>query len=406
MSKIMNIGMLDVREIEEEIANEISSIENIGVFIESDESKKLLKHVKKQNIGTSLNIPLNKDLKIVTNNGRMKIDREYLEGIDGAMVILINGELRFMDDVSSQLINEKIYSIMLNGRLICPKSISGMISSKATINGSTVVYKSGYIFFPGAVELSNRFLKGFKEKSKISLEKLIIKEALDPELLESKLDHIEVVDKLISLEKYEDDIYPFIDEYYSVKKEIIPCDAKGMVYIKGDTKLDRRDIEKYDEMALYIDGDLEINLNEDMDFSKHIVYLICDKLVLNDMTYTKIRRQIAKNVEVEIVSGKLLVNKGKMMISEDLDEMVTIKNMGKLEFGENMDNENLDKYIYSIDNYGVIACPPKLMGIVNKKTVKNYGKIKNYEKISEPSKAEKDKEKEGIMYSNMGELKL
>lgn len=403
----MNIGMLDVREIEEEIANKISAIENIGVFIESDESKKLLKHVKKQNIGTSLKIPLNKDLKIISNNGRMKIDREYLEGIDGQVVILVNGELRFTQEVSSELINEKIYLIMLNGRLICPKNISGTISSKATINGSALVYKSGYIFFPGAVELTNGFLKGFKEKSKLSFEKLIVKEALDPELLESKLDNIEVINQLISLEKYEDPIYPLIDEYYSVEKEIIPCDAKGIAYIKGDTKLDRRDIERYDKTALYIDGDVEINLSDDMDFSKHIVYLTCDKLVLNNRTYTKIRDQIGKNVEVEIISGKLLVNKGKMMISENFDEIVTIKNMGKLEFGENTDYENLDQYIYSIENYGVIACPPKLMGIVNKKTVKNYGKIKSYEILSEPdNKAEKDKEKEDILYSNMAELKL
>ena len=407
MSKILNIGVLDVREIKEEIAKEITSIENIGLLIESDESQKLLAHVSKQNIGASIKIPIDKDIKLVLNNGDLKVDRDYLEGIDGNLALIINGDLRFTEDVTSQLINEKVYLIIINGNLMCPKNISGTILSKTTINGSTIIHKSRYIFFPGVTQLTDRFLKRFREKSNISFEKLIIGEELDINLLNEKIDSIEVVEKMISLDKYEDDIYPFIDEYYDVATDIVPYDSNGIKYIQGDTKLHDSDVQSYSGIVLYVDGDLELDLSENIDFKQHIDYVICDKIILNDNIYSKIRDVIGTDVEVEIFSGRLMINKGKMIISDNYNQKVSIKNMGKLIFEESVDAENLEKFIYSIDNYGVIEAPANLINALNNKTNKNYGKIRNQLPKSDNQEVnDKEKEKQDIMYTNMGELKL
>lgn len=406
MSKIINIGVLDVREIKEEIAKEITEIENVGLIIESDESQGLLSHAKKQNIGLSIKIPIDKDIKLILNNGNMKVDKDYLEGFRGTLAIVVNGELRFTEDITNQLIDEKIYTILVNGKLILPKSISGSVLSKATINGTTTNHKNDYIFFPGTTTLSNRFLKGFREKSKLSFEKLIVGEDLDDELLDEKLDRIEVMEKLIVLEKIEDKIFPFIDEYYAVEKEIIPYYAKGIEYIKGDIKLDTRHIQNYSRMALYVDGDVEINLVENIELKNHIVYLVCDKLILDKKTYSKIGDIIAVDVEVEIIDGRLLVNKGKMSISENFKDMVTIKNMGKLIIEDSVNVENIEKYLHSINNFGLIEAPAKLIGVLNNKTDKNYGKIREPLKSVKSEDKGQEKEKNDIMYSNMGELKL
>ncbi len=69
MGKITNLGVLDVREIKEDLAKEITQMENIGLLIESDESQVLLKHANKINIGTSMKIPLGLNLKFVMKNG-------------------------------------------------------------------------------------------------------------------------------------------------------------------------------------------------------------------------------------------------------------------------------------------------------------------------------------------------
>ena len=130
MGKITNLGVLDVREIKEDLAKEITQMENIGLLIESDESQVLLKHANKINIGTSMKIPLGLNLKFVMKNGEMIIDKEYLESIVDPIAIIMNGILVFKKGIDPKVLDEMIYTIVLNGRLISPKKLSGLIESK------------------------------------------------------------------------------------------------------------------------------------------------------------------------------------------------------------------------------------------------------------------------------------
>ncbi|MFY9213390.1 MAG: hypothetical protein ACOXZT_09030 [Tissierellaceae bacterium] len=404
MSRILNIGVLDVREIKEEVAQAITSIESIGLLIESDKSQNLLKHVKKVNIGSSIKIPIDDNIGILKNNGSVTIDKEYLEGVQGLLAIMVNGELRFTGDVTPQLVEDKIYLILINGKLIFPRSIAGTLLTKTTLNGITLSHKSEYVFFPGTTELSNRFLRGLRVKSKLSFEKLVLGERLDPGLLNEKIANIEIVKKLIAIEEYEEDIYPLIDEYYAVEAELIPSKAKGIRYVNDDLKLTAEDILDYDEMALYVDGDVEMDLDKNLNLARHIKYLVCDRLTVDKDHYPQVKDILAPGVQVEIISGKYLVNKGKMSIAENLKERLSIKNMGKLKFEDAVDAKNLEKYIQTIDNYGLIEAPAKLLAVLNDKVNKNYGKIK--EILLDSEDKEETQEGEDIMYRDVGELKL
>lgn len=404
MSRILNIGVLDVREIKEEVAHAITSIESIGLLIESDKSQNLLKHVKKVNIGSSIKIPIDDNIGILKNNGSVTIDKEYLEGVQGLLAIMVNGELRFTGDVTPQLVEDKIYLILINGKLIFPRSIAGTLLTKTTLNGITLSHKSEYVFFPGTTELSNRFLRGLRVKSKLSFEKLVLGERLDPGLLNEKIANIEIVKKLIAIEEYEEDIYPLIDEYYAVEAELIPSKAKGIRYVNDDLKLTAEDILDYDEMALYVDGDVEMDLDKNLNLARHIKYLVCDRLTVDKDHYPQVKDILAPGVQVEIISGKYLVNKGKMSIAENLKERLSIKNMGKLKFEDAVDAKNLEKYIQTIDNYGLIEAPAKLLAVLNDKVNKNYGKIK--EILLDSEDKEETQEGEDIMYRDVGELKL
>lgn len=404
MSRILNIGVLDVREIKEEVAQAITSIESIGLLIESDKSQNLLKHVKKVNIGSSIKIPIDDNIGILKNNGSVTIDKEYLEGVQGLLAIMVNGELRFTGDVTPQLVEDKIYLILINGKLIFPRSIAGTLLTKTTLNGIALSHKSEYVFFPGTTELSNRFLRGLRVKSKLSFEKLVLGERLDPGLLNEKIANIEIVKKLIAIEEYEEDIYPLIDEYYAVEAELIPSKAKGIRYVNDDLKLTAEDILDYDEMALYVDGDVEMDLDKNLNLARHIKYLVCDRLTVDKDHYPQVKDILAPGVQVEIISGKYLVNKGKMSIAENLKERLSIKNMGKLKFEDAVDAKNLEKYIQTIDNYGLIEAPAKLLAVLNDKVNKNYGKIK--EILLDSEDKEETQEGEDIMYRDVGELKL
>ena len=403
MSKIENVGVLDVRGIAENLALEIAKIENIGMLIESDESQVLLKNCEKVNVGSTVKIPKEVKIKVIVQNGEMKIDRDYLEGLLEAVAIMMNGSLTIENDVDIKLFDEKVYSVIMNGELVCSKKLAGIVQSKGLVNGKIIKYNNDYKFFNGNFKLTNGFLKSLKPNSKLAFEQLLIIEDVDIKLLEEKISNIQVLDKLIMVDEYEDEISPYIDEYYAVNKTLVPQGVKGVKYEDDDICIDDSSIKKYDHTVLYVDGEVEIYLKDDVAFDQYIEHLICDTVICDEKTYDIIKNSLDDDTEAEIIKGKLLKNKGKLILSGDFDEKVTIRNMGKLVIDENLDFEKFNENVVAIVNYGLIEAPEDKLNIVKNKVTDNYGKIRA-PKEEKPEELPEDGEK--VLYGNVGELKL
>ena len=403
MSKIENVGVLDVRDIAEDLALDIAKIENIGMLIESDESQVLLKNCEKVNVGATVKIPKEVKIKVIVQNGEMKIDRDYLEGLLEAVAIMMNGSLTIENDVDIKLFDEKVYSVIMNGELVCSKKLAGIVQSKGLVNGKIIKYNNDYKFFNGNFKLTNGFLKSLKPNSKLAFEQLLIIEDVDIKLLEEKISNIQVLDKLIIVDGYEDEISPYIDEYYAVNKTLVPQGVKGVKYEDDDICIDDSSIKKYDHTVLYVDGEVEIYLKDDVAFDQYIEHLICDTVICDEKTYDIIKNSLDDDAKVEIIKGKLLKNKGKLILSGDLDKKVTIKNMGKLVIDENLDFEKFNENVVAIVNYGLIEAPEDKLNIVKNKVTDNYGKIRA-PKEEKPEELPEDGEK--VLYGNVGELKL
>ena len=403
MSKIENVGVLDVRGIAENLALEIAKIENIGMLIESDESQVLLKNCEKVNVGATVKIPKEVKIKVIVQNGEMKIDRDYLEGLLEAVAIMMNGSLTIENDVDIKLFDEKVYSVIMNGELVCSKKLAGIVQSKGLVNGKIIKYNNDYKFFNGNFKLTNGFLKSLKPNSKLAFEQLLIIEDVDIKLLEEKISNIQVLDKLIMVDGYEDEISPYIDEYYAVNKTLVPQGVKGVKYEDDDICIDDSSIKKYDHTVLYVDGEVEIYLKDDVAFDQYIEHLICDTVICDEKTYDIIKNSLDDDTEAEIIKGKLLKNKGKLILSGDFDEKVTIRNMGKLVIDENLDFEKFNENVVAIVNYGLIEAPEDKLNIVKNKVTDNYGKIRA-PKEEKPEELPEDGEK--VLYGNVGELKL
>ena len=102
-----------------------------------------------------------------------------------------------------------------------------------------------------------------------------------------------------------------------------------------------------------------------------------------------------KDMEVVNYSGELEI------IKEYMEGKITIRNMGKLIFEEDIDASEFEEKVLSIINYGLIIAQKKLIGIINSKLKENYGKVKSLEEANKNSK-----EHEKILYANLSELKL
>ena len=401
MAKIMNIGALDVRNIDENLAQKVTEIANIGVLIESDTSQVLLKDASKMNIGSTVKVERNVDVKIIVQNGKMEIDRDYFEGLLSPVIILLNGSLTIDNDIDVKLFDEKVYSIIVNGELNCPKKLVGVIQSKGIVNGRFFKYNSDYGFFDNNVNLTNKFLRSLNSDSKLAFKQLFLIEKVDMNLFKERISNIQILDKLILIDGVEDEISKYIDKYYAVDKFIVPKEVKNLKYADDDISINNSSIKKYNHAFLYVDGNVEVFLKDSLTFSEYIEYLICDKIICNKETYEIIKDNVDEGVEVEIIEGKLLENSGKMILSDTLEE-VTIRNEGKLILDEKLNYEKFNENVIDIINYGLIEVPEDKISIVKNKVKKNYGKIRTKEEME----VKDDETDEEILYANVGELKL
>ena len=96
-------------------------------------------------------------------NGSLNVDREFLEGIENQAAFIVNGEIAFKNDIDVNLLKEKLFTVLVNGELICPRRLSGVIQSKGTINGALTAYSSDYALIQGKIQLNNRFLKTMRQ---------------------------------------------------------------------------------------------------------------------------------------------------------------------------------------------------------------------------------------------------
>jgi hypothetical protein len=401
MAKVMNIGVLDVVDIKEELAKEITELQNIGLLIESDKSQALLGNCKKTNIGFTLK--MSSDAKIILKDGEVKLDNDFLTGLLDPVIFLVNGNMIIKGDVDIKLFDEKVYKILLNGVLECPKKLKGIVELKSTINGMTNYYSSDYKYFSNNVRLNNRFLKGLKANSKLSFNTLMIVDEIDLNLFREKISNIEILNKLILLDEYEDNILEYVNDYYEVNLVIIPKGKNGIKYFDKDIRIDDNFIKKLDNDVLYVDGDVEIYLKEDLEINKYIKYLISDSVICNEKCFTQINDILADDVKVEIIEGKLIKNNGKMNLSPEFDEKVTIKNMGKIVIDEDVNENNFNEMVSEIINYGAIAVSKDKMSLVKNKVNKNYGNVKELIREEEEDKENLD---EDVLYNSIGELKL
>lgn len=400
MSKISNIGTLDVREIQEDLASNITEMTNIGILLESEESQALLKNCKRENIGVNIKVPL--DVKVVMQNGKVKLDRDYLEGFSNPIAIILNGKLTVGEDVDRSLIDEKIYSIIVNGKVICPNKLVGTIQSKGTINGKIVGYREGYMLIDDLVEITDQFLNSLESDSKLAVNRLMAIKDFDMELFKEKMSQIQVLSNIIVTEDNEKLLSKYIDDYYSLSKSLVPVGAK---YIDDDLYIDDHSIKRFKDSTLYVDGEVEIYLEEDIELDKYIKSLTCENVICNDLILDEVIKILEdKDIEVEVIRGKLIKNNGNMVLSgelDDFDKEITIRNLGKLVLEKNLDYGRFSEKVALITNYGLILAPEDKLNIVKNKVKENLGGIKSLQE-----KKEVVEEEENILYSNMGELKL
>ena len=249
-NKMINAASCDARAVtEESLAGYENITINAAILIVNERSKELLnKYPVTMNTATVLEIPDGENVSVQSINGKGEIGPDA----DGTGVFLmVNGKLVIAD--GSQEAVKSYYSIMVNGKVLMPKSFEGRFSNiqvRGKIDdlfiaraANTLYYCSGNLFFldPG-IDSEKLLSKGLKFTAK----KVVIAESL--------------IGRLVSL----------FDEEAEIVK--VP---DGTKLIDDDLELKPKTIKKYGT-RLCVTGDVSI---KDAEALSSLEYLFADGTV-------------------------------------------------------------------------------------------------------------------------------
>lgn len=396
MGIIRNIGFLDARKATEESVKNVTKIENISTLICTEETAKLLDNIPKNNVARFVKIPKDLNLEFIKVNGNSKIDDVLLEGIQDKAYALINGRC-LIKDINPEMFKEKIYTLDVNGELVCPRSLKGLVLTKGTINGRILDYKDGYKPIGHILYLTENSMLQYSH-GKLCVDRLI---AIEPvgEDFEEYIERIQIQEEVYITKSNLKRMRHMLDDLDEIKLSIVP---ENSVYLEDKIYLKPENIAHYDDATLIVDDNVYIeNLSEDV-LKEHIkgIYshgIYCDKELVNAARALSMNQASVKVKLPHTINnmGKLVINQAYLL---GLSEKKHIENMGKLIFDESVEPELLAEKIDDIENLG------KLVG---KSSVLSQIKINNLGVIKMSDKENKEQEQEEeILYSNLSTLVL
>ena len=265
-NKVINVATCDARGVtEESLAGYENITINAATLIMGERSKELLnRYPVTMNVSNVLEIPDNQDVTVKSINGKGEIGADT----DGTGIFLmVNGKLVITD--GSQETVKSYYRIIVNGKVMAPKSCEGYLSN-IQVNGTTEYYPDGATIIKADTEIDDLFIERaanslyycsgnlFFLDTEIDTEKMIEKKL---KFAAKKIVIVKsLVTKLISMFDEETEIVQVLD---------------GTRLINDDVELKTKTIRKYGT-KLCVCGDVSIQESEAL---ASLEYLFADGTV-------------------------------------------------------------------------------------------------------------------------------
>lgn len=348
-NKIINATICDARAVTED---SLAGYENItingAILIVDGRSKELLnKYPVIMNVGNTIELPDGQDITMKSINGKSEIGPDA----DGKDVLLsVNGRL-FISDGSQDAV-KSYYRIVVNGKVVMPKSYEGKFSNIQT-NGMTEYYPDGAKILKANTEIDNLFVLRATNELYCSFGNLFfLDDRLDTEKMIA-MDLKFAAKKIIIAESLIDKLVPLFDEESKIIK--VP---DGTRLIDDNLELKPKTIRKYGT-KLCVTGDVSI---EDAEALSSLEYLFAEGTVsvkkeLEDAfdeiesIYQELR---IIDPELGYIVDRAMVKVGAAMIKE-YPKGVLIQDCANVTISENLSVEDIMKKLRIVD-CAMVSC--------------------------------------------------
>ncbi|MBI9013967.1 MAG: hypothetical protein JEZ08_17155 [Clostridiales bacterium] len=394
--KIRNISVLDVRNITPELGSKLGLIKNIGTYITNDESELVLLDVEKKNVGSM--IKTNEKLGLSTINGTANFSSEYFKSIEGRVLLTINGKGIVEKGVDPKLFLQKIHSGTVNGVMIIPSDISGVIKSHLAINGKVIEYDYDRTYISQTIELNDDFYFTYFGDKNVAVTTLLAIEPLDMNEFVNTFESIQVISQLVATREN----IKLLKPYLKVDQNNIRLVEAPAHFEKGKVEFDQALSFRTADKNLIVDGQLTI---------KDTVYLDvlgdykiqANKILCNKADYELVNSYCTKsNVDIRFVEDQPISNYSNLTINKEylshIKEKKVLENYGTVEFDLDINDLGNQAILLDIKNYGAIKVPDGIDQSIHELISENYGTINAEEKPSIKA--------DDVLYENMGYLEL
>ncbi len=265
-NKMINAATCDARAVtEESLAGYENITINAAILIVNARSKELLnKYPVTMNAATVLEIPDGENISVQSINGKGEIGPDA----DGTGVFLmVNGKL-FIADGSQEAVRS-YYRIMVNGKVLMPKSYEGQFSN-IQVHGKTEYYPDGATILKADTEIDDLFiLRAANTLYYCSGNLFFLDTGMDAEKMIEKSMRF-AARKIVIAESLIGKMVPLFDEEAEIVK--VPDGTKR---IDDDLELKPKTIKKYGT-KLCVTGDVSIR---DAEALSSLEYLFADGTV-------------------------------------------------------------------------------------------------------------------------------
>lgn len=343
-------ALLDLRNVSEETlaSYEKIKIEAALVLTTPRVEALLAKYPVEMTVGMSESCGEDTVVNIV--NGKSDLTASNRPGKD--TILLVNGKLTVAADAAETLRSYR--KIIVNGKALCPESLTALMNEKATINGKLSVYPDDAVVLKGTVKLDRSFLIRAQDRLYWTEKQFVAVDArLDVDALAAKGARFSAPKALVAEELAEKLVPLFTEETELV---ILP---EGAALVDDDLKLTAAALRRYGS-RLYVTGDVNIPA-ESAGVLEQIEYLHAGGMVtvaaaLEDAFYAI---PDAEYGELRVLKGKLVTDKPMARITPEMlaldPDGVTCTDCALVTLDKELDEESILKKLH-ISDCACIRC--------------------------------------------------
>lgn len=404
---LKEIAVLDLTETSEDVLKEIKAIKKVALVVYNDKFERFMPTISLEEVAAVVKVPG----KFTIVNGKTEINHASALGTSEPLYYIINGKLTIKPDVTPELVERVISGIFINGKIICPENLEGILQQKMTQqNGKVVTYMEGATLLEtNSFIINNEYLKQLKDHTNlVALNSVTMTDSIDLDLFEAKINRIQFLSQAVVSKNYQDSLS---EKVFGSPTSLIYV-TEGYVYIDEDLELDSDELSRYHHAKLFVNGTVSFKEEiEELELNNRIQELkVTETVYCRRELRDSIQKLIDPTTKIRTFTGILRIVNGVHVLSEAelrySEAPITYVVRGVLEIDSNVDPKMILEKVEKVDLYGVIQGNPEVCGVMQSKLGVKSGYIELEHGQSLEETGSDANETEDTVLSKMALLKL